>query len=421
MGDNHSRFFLGENYQDFRARYLFLRGQSVHWVLGRLVYRSCLLVLSVVLLPVSVVLHALSIRHVRIVQDRIGHLALEPDCVIKECVLGNIAVRRFVITSPAGSAANEFLLDQWKSFFIVVRNPLCCFLITSLSELGLMRLRVSHYARPVGGPHHAFKVFSQWGRRGPILSFPDSDRTRLHEHLGIPLDAWYVCVHHRDGAYLPADEGVQSYRNGSPEGLYRAINLILSKGGWVVRVGDANTKPMAIQHERFLDYAVSPKKSPEIDVLLMAFPRFVLGSTSGITVLASVFGVPCAVANAIPYGGGWFGSGDLVLPKMLEDSRTGRVLTAKEIFSVGMSSYRFSDQYERAGVKVTENSADDIEALAYHMLSSLDPQSVSPSLRTTRFVERFFTANDCGHGSQARYFVDPLIAKGIVMRHELSE
>jgi len=407
-------------FHDIRVRYFFLRQQSFFWIAQRACYRVCLLFFGVCLLPISALLHFLSFRHARIVIDRIGHLALEPDCIIKERLLGHISSHRFFITCAAGSAANDYLLDKWKSHFIVVTNPVYCFLITSLSELGLMRLQVRHYARRNDGAHGAFRVFSEWGVREPVLTCSEAERLELFEHLGMPRDAWYVCVHHRDGTYLPGDEGVQSYRNASPETLVGAIEVVLKRGGWVVRVGDSKATPMPIKHERFLDYAVSLQKSPKIDVLLMAFPRFVLGSTSGITVLASVFGVPCAIANALPYGGGWYGSKDLVLPKILRDAKTGRVLAAREIFARGTSTYRFAEQYDQAGVLIEENSAEDIEALTYEMFSSLAPEIGHSQRGGDNFTERFFSVRDCGHGSQARYFIEPLLKRGVLEPGELN-
>ena len=73
-----------------------------------------------------------------------------------------------------------------------------------------------------------------------------------------------------------------------------------------------------------IDYAHSPLRCDWMDVFLCARVRFMLGSASGMCVLASTFGVPCAVANqslptvALPYG-----TADLFIPKLLRSVPSG--------------------------------------------------------------------------------------------------
>ena len=57
--------------------------------------------------------------------------------------------------------------------------------------------------------------------------------------LGLPPDAWYVCFHVREGGYSGDFDNI---RNCDIDNYVEAMQYITSKGGWVVRMGDASMK-----------------------------------------------------------------------------------------------------------------------------------------------------------------------------------
>lgn len=56
--------------------------------------------IGIVLLPLTLLLHLMGYRHVNVFTDRIGHLALELDCLIKEQQLGLISARKWLLLAP---------------------------------------------------------------------------------------------------------------------------------------------------------------------------------------------------------------------------------------------------------------------------------------------------------------------------------
>jgi hypothetical protein len=237
--------------------------------------------LGLALLPVTALLHLAGYRHVTIFTDRIGHLALEPDCLLKEQALGHIPNRKWIMLAPPGRVANEHLLTYWAPHFLIVRSQAVCFLIACMSRWGLLRYDISHYARVQGRAQESFRIYSTWADRSPMLILNADDciwRKSALQWLGLPEGAWFVCVHAREGGYSPTDEVLHAHRNSDIENLIPAMKYIVASGGWVVRVGDSSMKPLPTM-SNVIDYAHHPLKSPRLDVILGASCKFILGST----------------------------------------------------------------------------------------------------------------------------------------------
>ena len=124
--------------------------------------------------------------------------------------------------------------------------------------------------------------------------------------------------------------------------------------------------------ERVIDYAHHPARSPEMDIFLCASCRFFLGNTSGLFIASSVFGVPSALTNMVPFASMGFSPRDLSMPKLIRSSRDARLLKASEILGSPVANYRMSGHYRETGLELIENSADEITDLVEEMLENLD-------------------------------------------------
>ena len=113
------------------------------------------------------------------------------------------------------------------------------------------------------------------------------------ERLGLPLDAWFVCLHVREGGYK---EDWENFRNSDIRNFLGSIKEITKRGGWVVRMGDPTmTKLPAL--ERVVDYAHSHQRCPIMDVYLLKECSFCLSASSGIVDLAYLLGKPLVMTN----------------------------------------------------------------------------------------------------------------------------
>ena len=116
--------------------------------------------------------------------------------------------------------------------------------------------------------------------------------------IGLPRDAWFVCLHVRESGFHK-DQGY--WRNGSMDNYIGAIEEVTSRGGWVVRMGDASMKRLPAM-ERVIDYPFTEAKSGLMDVYLISECRAYIGVHSGILSVAMLFQRPIILTNMTNWG-----------------------------------------------------------------------------------------------------------------------
>jgi len=337
------------------------------------------LVVAIVMRPLY---QLLRIRFLSVLTTRIGHLCVEPDCYLKEEVLGlrpEFAGTTVVLASRR-RVANCHLLRCWQPRLKIMVVPHWLYaLLKPFSNNPFFMYDVSKYCAVIEGGAYAFRLQREWAGRPPLLTLADQDRKRGRERLrelGLPDDAWFVCVHCREEGYA-AGEG-QTYRNASIENYLLAMQAVVDHGGWVVRVGDAGMQPLP-EMECVVDYARLGKEDERLDVFLAASCRFFLGGASGLVEVAHLFGVPGLQVNQAPMSVVLpFAPSSLGIPKLLRSVAENRRLTFREVFESPVSHFRFDSQYAAAGVKPEENSPEDIRDAVLEMLDRTEGKAVYP-------------------------------------------
>jgi len=321
-------------------------------------------------------LRLLRIRFIRLAAaDRIGHLCSEPDSFVKAGKLGRRPPMFPVLLSPPGASPNDHLLGYWRRYFPVVRHERLAALLRPFLDFPRVVFETHRYIVAINGTAEYVGIQREWEPRAPLLALAEDDRTWGEAHLremGVPEGAWYVCFHSREGGYSPSDEHMHRFRNSEVESYREAVMAIRARGGWCVRMGDPTMRPLP-EMDGVVDYAHSLLRSDRMDVFLCASCRFFLGNTSGLFFVSCVFGVPAVVANSVPVSTVLpFGSGDIGIPKLVRRCADGRLLSFPEIFSREVANYRFAELYERDGLEVVDNTADEICAAAVEMLDRLE-------------------------------------------------
>lgn len=340
----------------------------------RVIRKLVTMMLAVILLPMSLILYFFNVRRFCVFSDRIGHLAVEPDALLKAQSLGLIKSRRWFILAPTHRVSNPHLMFYWQQYFTVFHSAISCYLLNAMTLWPFMRFEATIFINNSKGTQLAYEVNARWQGRAPILSLTKEDNFWGDEQfakLGLPKGAWFVAVHAREGGFSPADEVLHSHRNGSIDKLIPAINEITKRGGWVVRLGDPTMKPLP-NIPQVIDYAHHPLRSARLDIILCARAKFILGNSSGIFIVGTVFGVPSALANMIPFPTMGFLSQDIFMPKLFWLEKEKRYLNFNEIMSSPISTYRYASLYEKSNITVEENSAEDILILTVEMLDKLN-------------------------------------------------
>ncbi len=91
-------------------------------------------------------------------------------------------------------------------------------------------------------------------------------------------------------------DGLQDLRNVEVASYLPAVRDLVERGYVVVRVGDPSMTPLPPMDGVF-DYALSPLKSDDLDILLLGAARFHVGSSSGLSQVPLLFGTPCLSLN----------------------------------------------------------------------------------------------------------------------------
>ena len=150
---------------------------------------------------------------------------------------------------------------------------------------------------------------------------------------------------------------------------------VVKRGGWVIRIGDPSMKRLPSM-KWVIDYAHHPLKSPRLDIILCAKARFILGNTSGIALVGTVFGIPCALSNMVPISAMGVSPQDISIPKLYWSLDEDRYLSFGEIFASPLSRAQYSRNFTDAGIRVEENTPEDIKELATEMLDQVTGSTI---------------------------------------------
>jgi len=226
------------------------------------------------------------------------------------------------------------------------------------------------------GSGRAYLIQSKWEEKNlpPLhtLSLKDEDSGRkLLSKMGIPDDAWWVCIHSRESGYSGGDDFGQSYRNSSIESYQLAMEEVVRRGGWCIRIGDSSMQSIPKNHN-MIDYAHYSEKSNFLDMYLCAKSKLFLGNTSGPFLMASLFGVPVANANMVPVSASFpYGRHDLGIPKLYRNKKSGKILSFKEMFSSDIANARSDRLYKSSDIELINNSSEEILDLLKEQLDRI--------------------------------------------------
>lgn len=194
---------------------------------------------------------------------------------------------------------------------------------------------------------------------------------RIRARLGIPSDAQLVTLHVREGGYLP-NLAYHSYRDSDIKNYYHAIQYLVDKGYWVIRLGDKSMQRLENLPERVIDAPFHPDYEPFFEPYFIACSRFYLGVLSGPHSLADLFRVPRLVTNAPVIPTGPANSHDLFVYKKYFSMQLGRVLTYEELVTSPVLDFAHTHQFKQADIQLLENTPAEILGATWEMDTRLD-------------------------------------------------
>ena len=352
------------------------------------------------------------VRVCRLQSGRIGYLSINSELYFRLSRGERTCNADIFVAEELGELCNYTLLGMIRRKLLATRRGICvttrlatrvCESMSRISPGSDVWFRLPH---PVGYVNELNTV-------SPQLTFTDAEERRgkqILAHMGVAPEAFFVCLHSRDRAYLervhryqsPEEWSYHNHRNSDIRNYLPAARYLASIGIYGIRMG------YMVEHEidegpMVIDYATH-YRSDFGDLYLPAKCKFFLGSEGGLSSVPWTFNVPVAYANVI-LGHVGFRGPDLYIPKKLWWKEKRRFLKFRETLAWGADVWGSSKQFEDAGLEVLENSSDEILALAKEMNARLDGgwvETDEDEELQKRYLATFPSGHRCLHDFASR-------------------
>lgn len=292
---------------------------------------------------------------------------------LKAMMLGLVKQNDLILLLKTYRPANESFLKYFSPFVRIVSDP---DMVNRLSSFEPYLADDIHWAIPINGvptplSRAATEVRRLWheAKRPPLLKLEMEHEVRGIKRLrslGFPENGWFVGLHMRESR-----KSDDLYRDVIVDSYAQAIEEIVSRGGWVVRIGDGATTPLPSQ-KGVIDLAHSEGEPDWMDIFVIAKSRLFISTGSGPGGVPYSFGVPNLLTNYMPIATIASTPGDLVMPKMVYSERENRLLTFRELFSVPVADFNFQYEYESLELRSVDNTPEEIHAAVVEMFDRLD-------------------------------------------------
>jgi putative glycosyltransferase (TIGR04372 family) len=308
--------------------------------------------------------------------QQIGHTA-HLDTYFKIRLLGWQPKARVVLFAPPEKTANPYYLRLWQPYVDIVTTREELARVAPFPEAIEDRESINDIdgGRCLWLPLAGAAAQEAWNReaRQPLLRFPAEDLNvghRFAADAGMSAGDWFVSFHVREIGFYGKRDASQSFRNADVKGYLPAMQEIVDRGGWVVRLGDPTMAPLpSMPH--VLDYAHSNARSDLLDVYFCSQCRFFIGSQSGLSIVSNTFGVPTLMTNWSSISMPWYGNNTFLL-KLLRLKNSGRILTFAEMLKSKLGLAQYGPEFVKAGIEIIDNTPEELRLAVIEMLERVD-------------------------------------------------
>lgn len=212
-------------------------------------------------------------------------------------------------------------------------------------------------------------------KASPNLSFTEKELQYGQEELkklGVPQNNPFICFHARDAAYLntyqpQANWDYHSYRNADISNYVPAVEKLVGKGYCAIRMGRFVGEELQTDNPRIIDYAAKGG-TDFLDMYLGAHCRFFIAGSDGLAEIPTIFRRPVVWIDFVPFSAVHLvAKGQLFIPKKLWSLKENRMLTFDEMINKKVAQYSRTEDYEKAGIKIVNNSPEEIIDVAMEM------------------------------------------------------
>jgi len=313
--------------------------------------------------------------------SHVGHTALLGIHVKRNLLEGKPLRSLTLLRAPDPNRGNRCLVDHWRKYFTLIGRP---------GDLAISPGRLYYSAkslyleeRLVGPESYFWRAYAEISRAweqaggGALLELSTQEIQRGKQALaamGLPYGAWYVCLHVRATGFKPTHEGLHDTLNADIMTYDLAIDAIVERGGWVIRMGDPSM-PRLPARNGVVDYAHSPEKADWMDIFLCGTCWFYAGTSSGLAYVPNLFEVPCVFTNWFPTGTRPLNGTDIFIPKMHWYDEDNDFVPFAESLAPPLGHIHANPTLRALGVSLKENTREDLRDIVVEMMDRLEAKA----------------------------------------------
>ena len=274
--------------------------------------------------------------------------------------------------NPDHAVANNQLDTMWSRVIKISNSPIIRYADAISRRLpGGSKFSISHHDRD---------AYGLYGKMQPHIQFSKSESKQGEEFLNSVRKVAgqkFVCLAVRDSSYkreqfANRDLAHDDYRNNDISNFRKVAEQLVSDGYLVFRMGAKVERPFGVDKSEVFDYASNGMRTDFLDVYLSANCEVFISTVLGLDSIPEIFRVPRVLTNYIPIANfGKYGPQDLIIPKQYWIEGEARFMSFSEIVASknALGSCTSSYEYQRAGLKLVENTPQEITIAAQEVLA----------------------------------------------------
>ena len=274
--------------------------------------------------------------------------------------------------NPDHAVANNQLDMMWSRVIKISNSPITRYADAISRRLpGGSKFSISHHDRD---------AYGLYGKMQPHIQFSNSETKQGEDFLNsvrTTPSQKFVCIAVRDSSYKRdqfenRDIAKDDYRNNNISNFQNVAERLVSDGYLVFRMGAKVERPFEVDMPGVFDYASNGMRTDFLDIFLSANCEIFISTVLGIDSIPEIFRVPRVLTNYIPIANfGKYGPQDLIIPKQYWIENESRFMSFSEIVASkdALGSCTSSYEYQRAGLKLIENTPQEITLATQEVLT----------------------------------------------------
>ena len=274
--------------------------------------------------------------------------------------------------NPDHAVANNQLDMMWSRVIKISNSPITRYADAISRRLpGGSKFSISHHDRD---------AYGLYGKMQPHIQFSKSESQQGVDFLNsvrVVAGQKFVCIAVRDSSYkrdqfANRDIAKDDYRNNNISNFCHVAERLVSDSYLVFRMGAKVERPFEVDMPGVFDYASNGMRTDFLDIFLSANCEIFISTVLGIDSIPEIFRVPRVLTNYIPIANfGKYGPQDLIIPKQYWIENESRFMSFSEIVASkdALGSCTSSYEYQRAGLKLIENTPQEITLATQELLA----------------------------------------------------